>query len=97
MFYGCSDLRPDGSYIATEWFAVIYLPVLPLRSIRILEVRRQRTAGGVPGLVNVSSNLQYQMLSEEPLAWKQIFKTAILGWGTAFVGVLFVIWLRRMR
>ena len=94
MFYGCSDLRPDGSYVATEWFAIVYLPVIPLRSVRILEVGRQRTAGGVPGMVSYSSNLQYQKLHEEPLAWRQIFKTAILGWGLFVAGIGFVIWLR---
>ena len=36
MFYGCSDVWSDGSYVATEWFAVVYLPVVPLRSVRMI-------------------------------------------------------------
>ncbi len=94
MFYGCSDVRPDGSYVATEWFAIVYLPVVPLRSLRILEIGRQRSAGNVVGVARYSSNLQYQVLNDEPLAWGQIFKTAILGWGLFVVGIGFVVWLR---
>ena len=94
MFYGCSDTWPDGSYVATEWFAIVYLPVVPLRSVRILEIGRQCTAGGAPGIVSYSSNLQYQFLNKEPLAWRQIFKTAVLGWGLFAVGIGFFIWLR---
>src|SRR5262249_25467272 len=50
MFHGCSDVRPDGSYVATKWFAIIYLPLVPLRSVRMIEIGRQSTAGGVPGI-----------------------------------------------
>ena len=89
MFYGCSDVRPDGSYVATKWFAIVCLPVVPLQSVRMLEIGRQRTVGGVPGMVSYSSNLQYQVLNNEPLAWRQIFKTAILGWGLFAIGIGF--------
>lgn len=35
-FYGKRDVGPDGSYVMTEWFVLIYLPIFPLRSLRVL-------------------------------------------------------------
>jgi hypothetical protein len=60
----------------------------------MMEIGRQRTAGGVPGIVSYSSNLQCQVLNNEPLAWRQIFKTAILGWGLLAIDIVFFMWLR---
>jgi hypothetical protein len=94
MFYGCSDVRPEGSYVATEWFTIVYLPFVPLRSVRIREIRRESTASNYVGVVSYSSNFQYQELNNEPLDWKQIFKTAILGWSLFVAGIIFVLWLR---
>ena len=36
IFYGCSDLRDDGSYIATKWFVIFFIPIFPLGSFRVL-------------------------------------------------------------
>ena len=36
ILYGARDFRPNGSHVATEWFALIYIPVLPLKSMRII-------------------------------------------------------------
>ncbi len=34
-FYGQRDFSPDGSYITTEWFVFIYIPLIPLKSLRV--------------------------------------------------------------
>src|SRR5262245_20240386 len=34
-FYGKRDLRPDGSYITTEWVTFAYVPLVPFRSFRV--------------------------------------------------------------
>lgn len=34
-WYGQRDFRPDGTYLTTEWFAVLFFPVIPLRSLRM--------------------------------------------------------------
>jgi hypothetical protein len=35
-FYGERDYGINGSHITTEWFTLLYLPIAPLRSLRIL-------------------------------------------------------------
>ena len=35
MLYGQRDFLADGSFITTEWFVVLFVPVIPLRSLRV--------------------------------------------------------------
>jgi len=35
MHYGRCDFRADGSYVTTLWFVCFYLPVVPIRSLRM--------------------------------------------------------------
>lgn len=35
-FYGQRDFRPDGSYITTEWIVLLYIPLVPVRSLRVV-------------------------------------------------------------
>ena len=38
-YYGRAGLdRQEGSYIATEWFVLLYLPLFPIRSMRVRPV-----------------------------------------------------------
>ena len=37
MLYGQRDYGVNGSYITTEWYVFVYVPIAPLRSMRILE------------------------------------------------------------
>ena len=34
---GKTDFLPDGSYVTTQWFSIMMLPLLPIRSYRVLE------------------------------------------------------------
>jgi hypothetical protein len=34
-YYGMRDFRKDGTYITTEWFVILHIPVIPLRSLRV--------------------------------------------------------------
>ncbi len=34
---GKTDFLPDGSYVTTQWFSIMMVPLLPLRSYRVLE------------------------------------------------------------
>jgi hypothetical protein len=36
MNYGQRDFRPDGSYVTTMWFVCFYVPIVPIRSKRLL-------------------------------------------------------------
>jgi len=39
-YYGMRDFERDGSYVTTRWFILGTLPIVPLGSIRIRDVRR---------------------------------------------------------
>ena len=36
---GKIDFLPDGSYVTTQWFSIMMIPLLPVRSYRVLEGR----------------------------------------------------------
>ena len=37
-YYGKRDVEPDGSYITTLWIIILWVPLIPLASYRILIV-----------------------------------------------------------
>jgi hypothetical protein len=62
---GERDFRKDGSYVTTKWVSILWVPVLPLESLRI------RETGGfeIIGL----ADLQYTVLERLPsLHMKQV-------------------------
>ena len=34
---GKTDFLPDGSYVTTQWFSIMMVPLIPIRSYRVLE------------------------------------------------------------
>ena len=38
--YGKREIKSDGSYIATQWFILFYLPIFPMDSYRVLPTTR---------------------------------------------------------
>jgi len=36
-FYGQREFKADGSYITTKWFVFLYVPIIPLRSFRVVD------------------------------------------------------------
>lgn len=69
IYYGQAEIRPDASFVTTEWIILFSIPLIPLRSFR---VRRNRKAD-VEALVVHSTG--YVVLEQLPLQWAQIFKT----------------------
>lgn len=78
--YGHRNPQPDGSYIATKWLVVLYIPFIPLASYRVW---RGETSFRVLG-----TNTDYR-LEPLPLQWRQV-----LNWylATLFFGP-FLLWL----
>ena len=37
MLLGHSDMRPDGSYVATEWFTIVWIPIFPVCRYRVIK------------------------------------------------------------
>ena len=56
------EMQYDGTYIATKWIIVIYIPIIPLSSYLVLHDN-----------IGLFSS-EYQMI-QIPLHWKQVFKT----------------------
>lgn len=75
-FYGEGDLRPDGSFITTEWITAAYIPVLPLRSFRMA-----RASGGVEAVVFRSQS--YVVFETLPICWPQVGRIYGFVLGTA--------------
>jgi len=80
-YYGSTDKGPDGSYVATEWFVVVYVPLVPLRSLRMLPV-----SGGTNLLVYASQRFHVQQV---PLHWRQVRNTYLTVLGGIAALVLF--------
>jgi hypothetical protein len=36
QYLGQRDFRPDGSYLTTTFFCLLYLPIFPIRSVRVV-------------------------------------------------------------
>jgi hypothetical protein len=60
--YGKRDCWSDGSFITTKWVVFLWIPILPVRSMRVRPMGR---AGAF--------STSYQIYSDEKLYWKQVF------------------------
>ena len=75
--YGAREFLPDGSYITTEWLVLIYVPVIPLRSIRMLPSGDRKHYG-------VYSSSRYTVLEKKKHDVRQI--SAVYAWFAVVVG-----------
>jgi hypothetical protein len=72
--YGKRDFRADGSYVTTEWFVLIFVPIFPLKSRRILPTGKDKFYG-------VFYSSQYLILEKLPMSWRQV--ASVYGWYAA--------------
>jgi len=75
-FYGSAQPHPDGSYIVTKWLVFVYVPLVPLGSMRVLPVSQDH----LPWYKR--SGQQYRA-AKVPLYVPHLFK----GWGVT-LGIL---------
>ncbi len=85
VHYGRSHEREDGSYVATVWVVVFYLPLWPIRSERILPLSFFDNGAG-------QQRMKYSILSRELLDWPKIWLTYAAGW-SVLVWYVSLIWL----
>ena len=71
-YYGKRDLQPDGSYVTTEWVVFLFVPLIPLRSRRLI-----RDPGQDVNAVLVTSQ-GYLVLERIPLHVNQVLSTYLL-------------------
>lgn len=85
--YGKADKKEDPTYgqtyVTTKWFIVCYLPLIPLKSMRIGGVKTK----SLFLVVYNSSTTQYFILEQVPLNWAQIARTFFLTWGLVALAV----------
>ena len=82
--YGKRDVHADGSYIATKWFILFFLPIIPLGSYRVWRGETRNTS--IP-LISVGASTQYKMVPV-PLNWKQVIGTYLFVWGILILTIL---------
>ena len=64
MFMGQRDYRPDGSYVTTEFATLLFFPLAPIRSCRVIEAGH---FGFLPGYARTAYRVQ-----DHPLCLKQV-------------------------
>jgi hypothetical protein len=62
-FYGQREFEPDGSYITTKWFVFLYVPIIPLRSLRVIDQGAGDYKVMLPPVV-MGSSVRYAVLQE---------------------------------
>lgn len=70
-FYGQRDFREDCTYITTEWLAVFYFPIIPLRSLRV----RYQGPGEHRWYLGFGSSDSYAVYEKRFPHWKQVLYT----------------------
>jgi hypothetical protein len=88
-FYGSADRRADGSYVTTEWFVLFYLPVIPIRSVRVVKEEK----GSSVYVVVFSHNETKLLLQPAPFHWRQVLRTFLGVYGTIIIAVKFSVYL----
>jgi hypothetical protein len=67
-FLGQRNFRSDGSYVTTEFITAIYLPLVPIRSFRVIEYGSSHRYFGP----NVASSNTLYRGQRIPLCWPQV-------------------------
>lgn len=83
-YYGEADHRPDGSFIATEWITAAYIPLIPLRSFRLVR-------SGNP-YENDFGHATFGVLEALPIFWSQVLRVYVFLLG-AGIWCVTMIWL----
>jgi hypothetical protein len=70
--YGKREVnQADGSYIATKWFIILFFPLVPLGSYRVIKAKQKFLSGSWPS---------YQMIPVE-MNLRQVINTYLVWWG----------------
>ncbi len=78
---GCRGIRPDGSYIGTEFFCILYVPLVPTRTLRVTPAPGQSRLPFV--------HKRFLKGIKQPLDWSQVVSVylsaiAFAGYGLSF-------------
>ena len=68
MLYGQRDFRADGTYVTTEWFAFLAIPIFPVRSLRVAYLG----TGGQHMPAGLGRSERYRVYEKTLPNWKQV-------------------------
>lgn len=86
-YYGNRDRSPDGSYVTTLFFALLYVPLLPLRSFRVLPVGEHTGVRNRYFPTPFMVGNQHYKVERVPMNWGQVLNVYM----GAALGV-FLVW-----
>src|ERR1035437_1632588 len=77
-FYGRRDFRADDTYTTTEWIVFAFVPIAPLRSLRV----RHLHTDGIPPFFSTHEYKVYETTSPD---WRQVvcvyaYVVALIAW-----------------
>jgi hypothetical protein len=82
--YGQRNFRPDRSYLTTEFFCILYLPIYPIRTMRVIpDKKNSRLPFG---------RSRYQLVTKHPPYFPQVFAVYQCAAAIVLLGVLFPIY-----
>jgi|SRR3989344_2358710 len=86
--YGKRDVNPaDGSYVATEWVVIFFLPILPVGSYRVWRGETKAGFSPLPG-----SKTSYRIVPVK-LNWGQVLNTYLIVWSSFIIGILVLLYM----
>jgi hypothetical protein len=76
--YSGTRWLPDGSYVTTKWFVIVYMPILPLGSVRVVEASQAWGSGFYGG--------QSMKAHPVPLDWRMVL--SYYGWVAVVIAAI---------
>lgn len=89
MYYGARDFALNGTYTTTEWFTVLYVPLIPLHSLRISDTNQSSN-------FVVYSSRRYYIHAKGKPNLKQVF-SIYAWWGALVLSICFAAWMPRLE
>lgn len=63
--------KTDNSHVSTKWFVFFFLPIIPLGSYRVRELKSE------VGFLSIEKKYQMEKIR---FNWRQVFLTYFVGW-----------------
>lgn len=96
MFYGQADHHPDGSFIATEWITAAFIPLIPLRSFRLIRPKPSEDPFETFRNAFTYGYDHFEVLDELPIFWPQVLRiyVCLVGAGSWYAAAIWLFFFR---
>ncbi len=94
--FGKTDIRQDGSFVATKWFILLLLPIIPLGSYRVHAVSNTAYINPLYSLVGFFGSKKQFILEKVNLNKKQVLRTYLFSYGILGAFALFIYLITRI-